>query len=381
MGGACALGGMGAKATEFQNVLQTVRVHNAVTAGAEKRLLVWMAERMPRWVNSDHLTSLGTVAMFGVGACFWLGGGALALVIPLLVLNWFGDSLDGTLARVRNQQRPRYGYYVDHVLDAVGFVALFGGLILGARMSPVIGLGFVAAYFLLVVEIALATHARGTFKMSAGGVGPTELRILLAIGTVQLMRSDFVSMFGNQWLLFDVGGAVGIAGLLLTFVVSAVSNGVALYKEERLPRPHGPTAKHEGDEPSARACMIRSVAILASVDDLFFRSKVRTTAKHLGIEIQFAATSDEMVAQAKSLQPTLVIFDLNSQKMDAIATIAALKADAGTAALRAIGFASHVHTELIAAARQAGADDVLPRSAFAGRLADILQAGAAKPAP
>ena len=96
------------------------------------------------------------------------------------------------------------------------------------------------------------------------------------------------------------------------------------------------------------------MAILASVDDLFFRSKVRTTAKHLGIEIKFAATSDEMVAQAKALQPTLVIFDLNSQKMDAIATIAALKADADTSALRAIGFASHVHTELIAAARTAG---------------------------
>jgi DNA-binding NarL/FixJ family response regulator len=123
------------------------------------------------------------------------------------------------------------------------------------------------------------------------------------------------------------------------------------------------------------------VAILASVDDLFFRSKVRTTAKHLGIEIQFAATSDELVSQAKSLQPTLVIFDLNSSRMDAIATIAALKADRGTAELRAIAFASHVHTELIAAARRAGADDVLPRSAFAGRLAEILQAGAAKPTP
>ena len=125
----------------------------------------------------------------------------------------------------------------------------------------------------------------------------------------------------------------------------------------------------------------RFVAILASVDDLFFRSKVRTTAKHLGIEITFAATAEEMVAQAKSIQPTLVIFDLNSAKMDPIATIAALKADRTTADLRAIGFASHVHTELIAAARQAGADDVLPRSAFAGRLAEILQAGAAKPAP
>ena len=122
------------------------------------------------------------------------------------------------------------------------------------------------------------------------------------------------------------------------------------------------------------------MAILASVDDLFFRSKVRTTAKHLGIEITFAATSDEMVAQAKSLQPTLVIFDLNSQKMDAIATIAALKADAATSAVPTIAFASNVHTDLIAAAKQAGADNVLPRSAFAGRLADILQAGGAEPA-
>lgn len=127
--------------------------------------------------------------------------------------------------------------------------------------------------------------------------------------------------------------------------------------------------------------MIRLVAILASVDDLFFRSKVRTTARHLGIDITFAATADELIAQAKSLQPTLVIFDLNSAKMDAVATIGALKADSATADLRAIGFASHVHTELIAAARNAGADDVLPRSAFAGRLAEILQAGAMKPAP
>ena len=215
---------------------QTVRVHHAVTASAEKRLLVWIAERLPAWVNSDHLTSLGAIGLLGVGACYWAGGAALAAVIPLLVLNWFGDSLDGTLARVRNRQRPRYGYYVDHVLDAVGFVALFGGLILGGHMSPVLGLGFVTSYFLLVVEIALATHARGTFKMSAWGMGPTELRILLALGTLQLMRSDFLPMFGNQWLLFDVGGAVGIAGLLLTFVVSAVTNGVALYREERLPR-------------------------------------------------------------------------------------------------------------------------------------------------
>jgi len=214
---------------------KTVRVHTAVTANAEKRLLIWMAERLPAAINSDHLTTAGIVALLGVGASYWVGGAALLLVIPLLVVNWFGDSLDGTLARVRNRQRPRYGYYVDHVLDAVGFASIFGGLILGGHMSPLIGLGFLAAYYLVVVEISLATHARGTFKLSAFGVGPTELRILLAVGTVQLMRSDAVQILGHHWLLFDVGGAVGIAGFLLTFVYAAVANGVALYREERLP--------------------------------------------------------------------------------------------------------------------------------------------------
>ncbi|MDQ1679356.1 MAG: hypothetical protein QOI42_215, partial [Frankiaceae bacterium] len=209
-----------------------VREHTSVLAEAEKRLLVRIAGRLPGWVNSDHLTFLGAVAMLGVGACFWAGGAALPLVIPLLAANWFGDSLDGTLARVRRQERPRYGYYVDHVLDAVGFAALFGGLMLGGHMSVAWGLGFLAAYYLLVVEISLATHARGTFKLAFFKIGPTELRILLALGTLQLMRTDAVSILGRQWLLFDVGGAVAAAGFLVAFVVGAVRNGVALYQEE-----------------------------------------------------------------------------------------------------------------------------------------------------
>jgi phosphatidylglycerophosphate synthase len=214
---------------------KTVRVHDALTAGLEKRLLVWLAERLPAAINSDHLTFAGFAALLGVGATFWAGGGALVLTIPLLILNWFGDSLDGTLARVRRRERPRYGYYVDHVLDAAGFVALFGGLALGGHMSGIVALGFLAAYLLVVVEVALATHARGTFRLAAWGIGPTELRMLLAAGTLQLMRSDWVEIAGHRWLLFDVGGAVGVAGLLLTFVRAAVANGVALYREERLP--------------------------------------------------------------------------------------------------------------------------------------------------
>jgi phosphatidylglycerophosphate synthase len=213
-----------------------VREHTSVLAESEKRLLVRMAGRLPAWVNSDHLTALGAIAMFGVGACFWAGGTALWLVIPLLAVNWFGDSLDGTLARVRNRQRPRYGYYVDHVLDAIGFAALFGGLMLGGHMSLTMGLAFLAAYYLLVVEISLATHARGTFKLAFLKIGPTELRILLAMGTLQLMRSDLVSIAGHNTLLFDAGGGVAIAGFLIAFVAGAVRNGVVLYNEERLPR-------------------------------------------------------------------------------------------------------------------------------------------------
>ena len=221
---------MGAHAAEFR----LVREHNSVLAESEKRLLIRMAKRLPARVNSDHLTFIGVAAMLAIGACFWAGGGALLMVIPLLAVNWFGDSLDGTLARVRKHERPRYGYYVDHVLDAVGFAALFGGLMLGGHMSLVVGLGFLAAYYLVVAEISMATHARGTFKMAFMKVGPTELRIILAAGVLQLMRSDSISVLGQHWLLFDVGGAVAIGGLLIAFAAAAVRNGIALYREERL---------------------------------------------------------------------------------------------------------------------------------------------------
>ena len=118
--------------------------------------------------------------------------------------------------------------------------------------------------------------------------------------------------------------------------------------------------------------MMRSVAILAAVDDFLFRSKIRAVAKHVNAEIVFAQTQDDILAQARAAKPSLVIFDLNSQKVDPIAAIAALKADAALAGVRTIAFASHVHVDLIAAARQAGADQVMPRSQFAGNLADIL---------
>ena len=129
----------------------------------------------------------------------------------MLGLNWFGDSLDGTLARVRHHERPRYGFYVDHVLDVIGILFLLAGFALGGFMTPIVAAGFLVAYYLLMVEIALATHAVGTFRISFWKFGPTELRILLAIGTLQILRSPYVDDRRQRLLLFDVGGVVAIA--------------------------------------------------------------------------------------------------------------------------------------------------------------------------
>ena len=222
---------------------EAVRVHTSLLADVEKRCLIWMAGKLPARVNSDHLTVLAGLAMLGTGLCYsfaplqpWLLAGA----VLLLAVNWFGDSLDGTVARVRHHERPRYGFYVDHVLDAVGIAFLFGGLVAGGYMSLPVGAGFLLAYYLLTIEIALATHVLGVFKISYWRFGPTELRILLAAGTLQLLRSEFVSIFGHQVLLFDLGGAVGIAALLGTVIASTARNTRTLYLAEPLPAEQDP---------------------------------------------------------------------------------------------------------------------------------------------
>jgi phosphatidylglycerophosphate synthase len=229
-----------------------VRIHTSLLASVEKRALIRMAHHLPAGINSDHLTALAGIAMLVAGLCYWMAPSrplALWGVVLMLVVNWFGDSLDGTLARVRHQERPRYGFYVDHVLDAVGLLFLIGGLMLGGFMSPGIGAAFLVTYYLLTIEIALATHTVGTFRISYWKFGPTELRILLAAGTMQLLRSPEVTVFGSRMLLFDVGGAVAVVGLLVTFVAAAVVNTRTLYRAEPLP-PRAPTAS---DTPQCRA--------------------------------------------------------------------------------------------------------------------------------
>src|SRR5574342_29488 len=134
----------------------------------EETTLRWLAQRMPGWVNSDHLTVLGFVAMFLTGLSYYLArSNRLFLLagIVCLAINWFGDSLDGTLARLRNRQRPRYGFYVDHIVDAFGITFVIAGLGLSGYMSGTVAMAFLIAYFLMTIEIYLATYTLGIFKL------------------------------------------------------------------------------------------------------------------------------------------------------------------------------------------------------------------------
>ena len=215
-----------------------VREHGIALAHVEKRTLIWLAERLPRWVNSDHLTILALAAMAVAGLAFWASQwntATLFVVVGALGVNWFGDSLDGTLARVRNQQRPMYGFYVDHVLDIMGALFLFVGLGLSPYMSPVIALLLLVAYLMISAEVYLATHTCGVFRISQFKVGPTELRILLAVGTLYLLYEPLVELGGTTYLLFDLGGVVGIAGMFGALLSSTARNTRTLYRAEPIP--------------------------------------------------------------------------------------------------------------------------------------------------
>lgn len=201
------------------------------TASAEKKILVALAKRLPAWIGPDHLTAIGVLSMAGAGLCY-----RLVAISPLaflgvnlfLFLNWFGDSLDGTVARVRGRERPRYGFYLDHLVDAFGAIFLLGGLAFSGLVSTYAALGLLTAYLLLQIHIALKAHTTRVFQIAFAGVGGTEARILMAmVNTALLFWPGLQPMLSPLvWL--------AAASLVVLTVVDGVKTGRALDREERL---------------------------------------------------------------------------------------------------------------------------------------------------
>ena len=213
------------------------RINRSLTASVEKRALEWMARRAPHWVTSDQLTILGLGAQIGAGLFYGLARydrRALIFVCVCLALNWLGDSLDGTLARVRQQQRPRYGFYVDHMVDIFGATALMCGLGFSGFLHWQISMAMLIAFLLLAGESYLATYTLSRFQMSQGIFGPTEIRILLIIGNVALLRSPYSTVFGYRVLLFDLGGIIAAVGMFVMAILTTVQHTCQLYRQEPL---------------------------------------------------------------------------------------------------------------------------------------------------
>ncbi|MFN2577586.1 MAG: CDP-alcohol phosphatidyltransferase family protein [Pyrinomonadaceae bacterium] len=229
--------------TERKVGVQTRGFHDArreqtsILAPLERAALRGFARRMPAWVNSDHLSVLGLLGMFGAGAAYAASKHnplMLHLVNLFIFLNWFGDSLDGTLARFRDRQRPRYGFYVDHIIDTFGALFLLFGMFLSGYMSERVAAALLISYFMLAINSYLAAYSIGIFKISQWKLGPTELRLLLMIGNVFLIYRPRV--YHHRYLLFDVGGATAAFGMLLMLVVLSIQHTHTLYKQEPLPK-------------------------------------------------------------------------------------------------------------------------------------------------
>jgi len=214
------------------------REQTSVLAPLERAALRGLARRMPACVNSDHLSVLGLVSMLLAGVGYALSRQnplMLHLVNVFIFLNWFGDSLDGTLARYRDRQRPRYGFYVDHIIDTFGTMFLIFGLALSGYMTERVAAAVLIVFLMLAINSYLAAYSLGVFKISQWKMGPTEMRLLLMIGNIFLIYRPHTRIFGRQYLLYDVGGVIAIAGMALILVVSSIQNTHALYELERLP--------------------------------------------------------------------------------------------------------------------------------------------------
>src|ERR1700728_3556003 len=215
-----------------------VRVQEALTAPLERRVLAWPARRTPEGIGPDHMTLLGFAAQLLAGLCYaaarWSLFGLLGATI-FIAINWLGDSLEGSLARFRNRLRPRYGFYVDHMADTFGAVFLMAGLGASGYLHWQISATLLTAFLALSIQSYLAAYTLADFQLAHVYFGPTEIRILMMAGNVALMFFPRFELFGREFFLLDVGGAIATAAMFGMAIAASSKHTRRLYNEERLP--------------------------------------------------------------------------------------------------------------------------------------------------
>jgi len=213
-----------------------VRIQTSILNAAEKKALIWLAERQPKWVNSDMMTCLGTIGAIVIALGYALvpeNPAYLWLSSLGFVINWYGDSLDGTLARVRKCQRPLYGYYLDHTMDAVNELIIFVGLGLSGLMDFSLALLILVVYLMLTINVSINAHLKQEFRLTYLKLGPTEFRILaIVLNTLLALLPSLreytlqVTFSGHQMTLgtLDIGGCVVLIALALIYLISVITD-------------------------------------------------------------------------------------------------------------------------------------------------------------
>lgn len=225
------------------NQKDAIRIQNSILNKMEKKALVCLATKLPKWVTSDHLTWLGFFgAIISAGGYFlsnW-NVGFLWLSSLGFVVNWFGDSLDGTLARVRNAQRPIYGFYIDHNIDGLTVLIFCAGVGLSPFISFSVAMLILSGYYLLSISTYINTYLKGEFKISYSGFGPTEFRLIaILINTLFIYlptNNSPISIMGFPIKLFDILGIVIALVLFIIFILSFFSEKAKYGKID--PPPH-----------------------------------------------------------------------------------------------------------------------------------------------
>ena len=221
------------------------RIQTSILNAYENRLTKWLAERQPEWVTSDMMSYLGLAAAVFYAFFCWMANFDLNYFYAssaCLVVNWYGDGLDGNIARVRGTQRPKYGFFIDHSLDALTTCLFCIGLGLSPLMRLDIALFIMGGYLCLSIYTYLSTIVIGKFKLTYASLGPTEMRlIIIAVCIFRIYNpwpDVFVKVFGVQWTVYDCIGAIVAAALFLIYVISMIQDLRKLAKIDPLKKYH-----------------------------------------------------------------------------------------------------------------------------------------------
>ena len=210
------------------NKADAVRIQTSVLNAAEKKVLVWLAQRQPRWMTSDILTYIGTFGAIVIAAGYVLSAwnpAFLWISSMGFVINWYGDSLDGTLARVRNTQRPVYGYYLDHTIDAINEVIIFVGVGLSGLIHLEIALLALVMYLLMTINVSINAHLKKEFRLTYAKMGPTEFRIIMIIINTLFALVRPLREFSHEFVLFGhdlVFGALDYIGVVIVIILAVL---------------------------------------------------------------------------------------------------------------------------------------------------------------